>query len=480
MDVQKNELRSTVVVSSSSESEPDSVSEELADKSTLERILGKPSSDKEADLRRKLLERKSQLTEAKLRKKLLAKRTPAGDIRTKADFQDEHLANIPLPPESDDTSMEVDVELKNFEDLTDEEKPMLSPTLLEMKEADYQRRLCARLPIFYPGISGCRSIEEFKILNKIEEGTFGVVYRAVEERTDEVVALKRLKMEKEKDGFPITSLREINMLMKCRNHPNVVGLKEIVIGSTMDKIYLVMEFVEHDMKSLMKQLFERKKEVYNATSQVVDASVTIRLCLSSSRVIHRDLKSSNLLLSHNNVLKIADFGLAREYGEPLKAYTPVVVTLWYRSPELLLGTKKYSTAIDIWSIGCIFGEFLKLIPIFQGNSETDQLNKIFMDIGTPNETVWPGYKELPGVARCVFANTPYNQLRKKFMVDLKSELGLELMNRFLAPCPERRISAESALKHPFFDEEPKAAALDSFPTFPAKSENKTLPLRQHY
>ncbi|KAI6232144.1 putative serine/threonine-protein kinase [Aphelenchoides besseyi] len=472
MDVQKNELHSIVVVSSSSESEPEG-SEELADKSTLERILGKPSTDKESTLRRKLLERKSQLTEAKLRKKLLSKRTPVGEIRTKVDFEDEHLAHIPLPPESDN-SMEIDVELKNFEDLTEEEKPMLSPTLLNQKEEDYQRRLCARLPIYYPGISGCRSIEEFKIENKIEEGTFGVVYRAVEERTDEVVALKRLKMEKEKDGFPITSLREINMLMKCRNHPNVVGLKEVVIGSTMDKIYLVMEFVEHDLKSLMKQFRERKKSF-----TMPQVKSLMHQLLSGCAYIHNEW-TSNLLLTRNNVLKIADFGLAREYGDPLKAYTPVVVTLWYRSPELLLGTKKYSTAIDIWSIGCIFGEFFKLTPIFQGTSETDQLNKIFMDIGTPNETVWPGYKELPGVARCVFANTPYNQLRKKFMGDLKSELGLELMNRFLAPCPERRISAEAALKHEFFNEPPKAAALDSFPTFPAKSENKNLSLRQNY
>jgi cell division cycle 2-like protein len=187
--------------------------------------------------------------------------------------------------------------------------------------------------------------------------------------------------------------------------------------------------------------------------------------------------------------------LAREYGEPLKPYTPVVVTLWYRSVELLLGCKTYSTAVDVWSIGCIFGEFMKLKPIFQGQSELDQLNKIFMasllllqkvndlfifiqDTGTPNKTVWPDFDKLPGISRCVFANTPYNQLRKKFMADLKSELGLELLNRLLALDPNRRVSAEAALKHPFFEEEPKPAPRDSFPTWPSKNVNKSLvPMR---
>ena len=116
------------------------------------------------------------------------------------------------------------------------------------------------MPIYYPGIYGCRSINEFKLINRISEGTYGVVYRALERCTEEIVALKQLKMEKEKEGFPITSLREINMLMKCRRHPNVVGLREIVTDATGEKIYMVMEFVEHDMSALMKQLEQRRKK----------------------------------------------------------------------------------------------------------------------------------------------------------------------------------------------------------------------------
>jgi cell division cycle 2-like protein len=194
-------------------------------------------------------------------------------------------------------------------------------------------------------------------------------------------------------------------------------------------------------------------------------------------VIHRDLKTSNLLMSHNGILKIGDFGLAREYGEPLKPYTPIVVTLWYRSPELLLGTKTYSTAIDMWSVGCIFAEFINLQTLFPGKGEMDQLSKIFMEIGTPNEQVWPGYSELPNVKKFAFRDTPYNQLRKKFNSYLNSEAGFQLLNHLLAPCPDRRLSARDALKDAWFSEEPKPAPPDTFPTWPAKSEHHKKPPR---
>lgn len=110
------------------------------------------------------------------------------------------------------------------------------------------------------GVAGCRSVEEFQCLNRIEEGTYGVVYRARDKRTDEIVALKRLKMEKEKEGFPITSLREINTLLKAQ-HPNIVTVREIVVGSNMDKIFIVMDYVEHDLKSLMETM-KQKKQVF--------------------------------------------------------------------------------------------------------------------------------------------------------------------------------------------------------------------------
>ncbi|EPB65740.1 hypothetical protein ANCCEY_15191, partial [Ancylostoma ceylanicum] len=158
-------------------------------------------------------------------------------------------------------------------------------------------------------------------------------------------------------------------------------------------------------------------------------------------------------------LQIADFGLAREYGDPLRPYTAVVVTLWYRAPELLLGQKMYSTPIDLWSVGCIMGEFVLLKPLFPG-------------LGTPSDAIWEGYSELPGPKLMKLGNYPYNQLRKKFPASLMNESGFKLLNRFLTYDPNRRITAEEALND---SEDPKPTPPEMFPTFPAKSEQHRAP-----
>ncbi|XP_059472867.1 cyclin-dependent kinase 11B [Neocloeon triangulifer] len=326
-----------------------------------------------------------------------------------------------------------------------------------------------KLPPYLPAIQGCRNVEEFQCLNRIEEGTYGVVYRARDKRTEEIVALKRLKMEKEKEGFPITSLREINTLLKAQ-HPNIVTVREIVVGSNMDKIFIVMDYVEHDLKSLMETMKQKKQffmpgEIKCLMQQLLRAVAH----LHDNWILHRDLKTSNLLLSHRGILKVGDFGLAREYGSPLKAYTPIVVTLWYRAPELLLGVKEYSTPIDVWSVGCIFAELLLMEALFPGKSEIDQLNKIFKALGTPNEKIWPGYKKLPNVQKMTFAEYPISHLRTRFATSL-TEYGFDLMNSFLTFDPAKRITAEAAIKHKYFDETPCAIDPAMFPTWPAKSE----------
>uniref|UniRef100_A0A1A7WXB2 cyclin-dependent kinase n=1 Tax=Iconisemion striatum TaxID=60296 RepID=A0A1A7WXB2_9TELE len=342
---------------------------------------------------------------------------------------------------------------------TPEGSPPVSP--VEVKK---------ELPKYLPALQGCRSVEEFQCLNRIEEGTYGVVYRAKDKKTDEIVALKRLKMEKEKEGFPITSLREINTILKAQ-HPNIVTVREIVVGSNMDKIYIVMNYVEHDLKSLMETMKQPflPGEVKTLMIQLLRG---VRH-LHDNWILHRDLKTSNLLLSHKGILKIGDFGLAREYGSPLKPYTPVVVTLWYRSPELLLGAKEYSTAVDMWSLGCIFGELLTQKPLFPGKSEIDQINKIFKDLGSPSEKIWPGYSELPAVKKMSFTEYPYNNLRKRFGA-LLSDQGFDLMNKFLTYCPSKRISADEGLKHEYFRETPLPIDPSMFPTWPAKSEQQRV------
>ncbi|XP_067951485.1 cyclin-dependent kinase 11B-like isoform X2 [Watersipora subatra] len=324
-----------------------------------------------------------------------------------------------------------------------------------------------KLPLYYPALQGCRSVDDFRHLNRIEEGTYGVVFRAEDRKKKEIVALKRLKMEKEKEGFPITSLREINTLLKTQ-HENIVTVREIVVGSNMDKIYVVMDFVEHDLKALMESMKTPFAigEVKTLLLQLLKAVAHMH----DNWILHRDLKTSNLLLSHKGILKVGDFGLAREYGSPLKPYTPVVVTLWYRAPELLLGCKQYSTAIDLWSVGCIFAEMLLMKALWPGKNEIDELNKIFKDMGTPNERIWQGVSEMPAMKKCNFSEYPYNTLKNRFAPGLLDDCGYDLLNKFLTYDPRKRVTAEDAKTHRYFDIHPLPVDPSMFPTWPARSE----------
>ncbi|KAM7464723.1 hypothetical protein LguiA_032844 [Lonicera macranthoides] len=319
-------------------------------------------------------------------------------------------------------------------------------------------------------LHGCRSVDEFERLNKIDEGTYGVVYRARDNKTGEIVALKKVKMEKEREGFPLTSLREINILLSF-HHSSIVDVKEVVVGSNLDSIFMVMEYMEHDLKALMetmKQPFSQS-EVKCLMLQLLEGVKY----LHDNWVLHRDLKTSNLLLNNRGDLKICDFGLARQYGSPSKPYTHLVVTLWYRAPELLLGAKQYSTAIDMWSLGCIMAELLSKEPLFNGRTEVDQLDKIFRTLGTPNETIWPGFSKLPGV-KVNFVKHQYNLLRRKFPATsftgtpVLSDAGFDLLNKLLTYDPEKRITAEAALSHEWFREVPLPKSKDFMPTFPAQ------------
>ncbi|KAL0327354.1 UNVERIFIED_CONTAM: Cyclin-dependent kinase G-2 [Sesamum angustifolium] len=317
-------------------------------------------------------------------------------------------------------------------------------------------------------LQGCRSVDEFERLNKIDEGTYGVVYRARDKKTGEIVALKKVKMEKEREGFPLTSLREINILLSF-DHPSIVDVKEVVVGSNLDSIFMVMEYMEHDLKALMetmKQPFSQS-EVKCLMLQLL-AGVKY---LHDNWVLHRDLKTSNLLLNNRGELKICDFGLARQYGSPLKPYTHLVVTLWYRAPELLLGAKQYSTAIDMWSLGCIMAELLSKEPLFNGKTEFDQLDKIFRILGTPNESIWPGFSK--PWSKGDFVKHQYNLLRRKFPATsftgspVLSDAGFDLLNKLLTYDPEKRITAEAALNHEWFREVPLPKSKEFMPTFPA-------------
>lgn len=190
--------------------------------------------------------------------------------------------------------------------------------------------------------------------------------------------------------------------------------------------------------------------------------------LHDNWILHRDIKTSNLLLNHRGRLRIGDFGLAREYGSPLKRYTGLVVTLWYRAPELLLGAEKYSTPVDLWSAGCVFSELLTKKPLFPGKGEIDLINRIFKLLGTPNEHIWPGYTNLSSVKKTKFAIYPFNNI--KSCLPQLSKTGIDLINKFLRYHPVARISAKDATLDPYFSTLPLPIPPEGFPTWPAKSE----------
>lgn len=321
------------------------------------------------------------------------------------------------------------------------------------------------------GFRACRSVDCFRRLNRIEEGTYGVVFRAQDKETDEIVALKKLKLEREREGFPVTSLREINALMQAK-HPHIVNIREMVVGSGLDSVYIVMDFVEHDLRSLMDDMAQpfTPSETKTLLRQLLSAVAAMH----ERWIIHRDLKTSNLLLNNRGEIKVADFGLARRLGSPpIGALTPVVVTLWYRSPELLLGANEYSWSVDMWSVGCIFAELLTLRPLFPGKSEIDQLDKIFRVLGMPSERIWPGLSQLPHANKVAPINQPYNCLDKIFPA--LSPAGIDLMGRLLAYDPARRIAAAEALQHPFFHEAPLPKEPAQFPTWPSRSAEQRRP-----
>jgi len=249
----------------------------------------------------------------------------------------------------------------------------------------------------------CRVVDEFEKLNRVGEGTYGIVYRARDRRSKEIVALKRVRIEKEETGLPISSLREISILKEL-SHPNVVNLKEVVVGPDLDSIFLVMEYCEQDLATLLDSM-KTPYSLSEVKCLMKQLLMGVEYC-HQRFIIHRDLKLSNLLLTSKGILKIADFGLARLYGLPHRSMTPRVVTLWYRAPEVLFGSSNYTIAIDMWAVGCIFGELLNHAPLLPGKVELAQIELINDLLGTPNEQIWPGFNQLRFAQSIVLPRQP--------------------------------------------------------------------------
>lgn len=291
------------------------------------------------------------------------------------------------------------------------------------------------------------NLNEYKKLQKLGQGTYGVVYKAKHMPSGRIVALKQMKPDPNDEGISATSLREI-ALLKAMNHPSIVKLIEVIYDH--NSLYLVFEHMEQDLKIFLNdQMQDLSAElVQHFMFQLVSG---INYC-HCHRILHRDIKPQNLMIDSNGVLKIIDFGLGRQHQLHMHKLTNEVITLWYRPPEILLGEEVYQSPVDMWGVGCIFAEMITRQALFRGSSEVDQMFQIFKIMGTPNEQTLPG---------C----TAYKNWKRNFPVWPKQNLfemlkgqknislaGIDLLEKMLAYNPRKRITARDALLHPYFAE----------------------------
>ncbi|RKP24823.1 kinase-like domain-containing protein, partial [Syncephalis pseudoplumigaleata] len=220
---------------------------------------------------------------------------------------------------------------------------------------------------------------------KLGEGTYAVVYEGkspTELATSRQVAIKKIKVRQQKDGLDVSALREIKALQELR-HPHILELLDVYAHK--GNLNLVLEYLDSDLEQIIKD----RSIVFTAANIKSWMLMTLRGIEHCHRnwIVHRDMKPNNLLLSSSGQLKIADFGLARDYADLNAAgrMTSQVVTLWYRAPELLFGARDYASAVDMWSVGCIFAELMLRTPYLPGDSEMQQLDLIFKALGTPTE-----------------------------------------------------------------------------------------------
>ncbi|CAG8436297.1 3034_t:CDS:2 [Diversispora eburnea] len=286
---------------------------------------------------------------------------------------------------------------------------------------------------------------EYLRLEKLGEGTYATVYKGKEQRSGEIVALKEIHLDSE-EGAPSTAIREIS-LMKELKHANIVKLKDVI--HTESRLMLVFEYMDQDLKKYMDTHGNHGAlEPHIIKYFMWQMLRGIEFC-HDNRVLHRDLKPQNLLINKKSELKLADFGLARAFGIPVTTFSNEVVTLWYRSPDVLLGSRSYSTSIDIWSAGCIMAEMYTGRPLFPGTTNDDQLIKIFRIMGTPTETTWAGVTQYPDYHK-PYPN--YNLQDMTQMLPMIDPKGMDLLTKLLVYDPEKRITAKKALLHEYFSD----------------------------
>lgn len=292
---------------------------------------------------------------------------------------------------------------------------------------------------------------------KVGEGTYAVVYLGKQQLTARPIAIKEIKTSAFKDGLDMLALREMKFLRELE-HPNIIELVDVF--STPDNLNLVLEFLPADLEQLIKD-----KEVIFTPADVKSwLLMTLRGVHHCHRnnILHRDLKPNNLLLAPDGQLKIADFGLARAPDRPQDLLTSNVVTRWYRAPELLLGARHYTGAVDVWLVGAIFAELMLRIPYLAGPLDAEQLDVTFRALGTPTEDTWPHVLTLPGYNNLKVYPPPLrHEMRNRFLA--ATEKALDLLMWMTTMCPGRRCDTRQALESEYFTELPRATEPSQLP-----------------
>lgn len=318
-------------------------------------------------------------------------------------------------------------------------------------------------------------LKNFEIIKKLGKGTFGVVQKAKNLKNGQIVALKQLLNHSAKEGFPITAMREITIVKKL-NHKNVLKILEMIYEepkgtNSKDLVhqrgcfYTVSPYMWSDLVGVLLNP--------NMTLKLLEIKCLMQQLLHGiqyiheAKYLHRDIKAANILIDDKGILKIADFGLARVYhgkvpvlgqgpGGGERQYTGLVVTRWYRPPEILLGERQYTTAVDLWGVGCVFGELFTKKPILNGKSDNHQCQMIFQLIGPPNSD-WPEVMSLPNKTDLNIGLTCKRSFEQEFGPIIRDDDGLDLLGKLLTLNPKKRYNALDALTHPFFKSNPLPA-----------------------
>ena len=304
----------------------------------------------------------------------------------------------------------------------------------------------------------------FEKVEKIGSGTYATVYKVIlKSDPSKIYALKRYKEEQPKEGMDVTALREI-LILKEISHPNIIKIFDIFYN--MNSLYLQYEYIDIELSQLIYKMKLEPSHIKNLFYQFILGLSH----LHKNGILHRDLKPQNLLVNNKGILKIADFGLARFISSPGRIMSINVISDWYRPPEIFFGANLYSFSIDVWSAGCILGEMVLRKPLFNDDSQIGILTKIFSLLGVPDSSSWADAEQLDHYK--LFDNGDVVTIKKKFINF--SPLGIDLLEKMIVLDPNKRISAQDALQHPYFNEEPKACSNEEIAQLVKKfkSENK--------